>query len=311
MMGRPRYKWSVRRVLERTRYHYWTVRAFVEGWVLLLVRRGPRAVWKRLTHAPVIRPANFGFSRIARGYDRGPDIKVTLTPPGLREPAPLIVSPSRVRNFARDVFPADPPNPYLAAAVAMEEEHGTPPLTGDPLRDIAWVSMGPLLLCVAPDGGLSLQARSIHRSPSEDAALFDVVDVVLPLYLAATAISSGAYDRLLRVRNRKRRRYRWELEIGERITFPTPLAGSHAIGFPGRIPASIPLGGSRPEPSEVFFRGWHLSRRHCRPERLVKFVLAELIAHWGYENDPEVVSDIMAALRSIRTGWRADHPTAR
>jgi hypothetical protein len=76
-----------------------------------------------------------------------------------------------------------------------------------------------------------------------------LVDVMLPLYLAATAISSGAYDRLLRVRDGKRRRYRWELEIGERIT-SNPLAGSHAIGFP---------------------------------------------AHWAYENDQEVVSDIMAA----------------
>lgn len=301
----------MRRVLERTRFHYWTVRAFVEGWVLLLVRQGPRAVWKRLTHAPVVRPANFGFSRIALGYDRGPDIKVTLTPPGLRQPDPLTVSPSRVRAFVREVFPADPPNPSLDAAVGIEEEHGTPPLTGNLIRDVVWASMGHLLLHVSPDGGLSLQARSIHRRPSEDAALFDVVDVVLPLYLAATAISSGAYDRLLRVRGRKRCRYRWELEIGERITFPTPLAGSHAVGFPGRIPASIPLGGSRPEPSEVFFRGWHLSRRRCRPERLVTFVLAELFAHWGYENDSGVVSDIMAALRSVRTGWRADHPTAR
>jgi hypothetical protein len=54
----------------------------------------------------------------------------------------------------------------------------------------------------------------------------DVVDVVLPFYIATAAIASGAYDRLLGPQDRPDRRYRWDMYVGERIAFPTPLAGA-------------------------------------------------------------------------------------
>ena len=81
--------------------------------------------------------------------------------------------------------------------------------------------------------------------------LFDVVDVFLPLYLAATAISSGAYDRLLHLRGgNKRRRYGWRLELEERIAFPTPRGGPSPVGFPGGYrPGSLP-------PARVPSRRW-------------------------------------------------------
>ena len=43
--------------------------------------------------------------------------------------------------------------------------------------------------------------------------------------------------------------------------------------------------------------GRNLARKRCRPERLVGSVLIELLAHWGYENDPVVVAEVLAALR--------------
>jgi hypothetical protein len=35
------------------------------------------------------------------------------------------------------------------------------------------------------------------------------------------------------------------------------------------------------------------------------------LALWGYEQDPHVVDEVMAALRSARIGRRTDQPTAR
>ncbi len=133
-------------------------------------------------------------------------------------------------------------------------------------------------------------------------ALFDVVDVLLPLYLAAIAISSGAYDRLLRLRGgNKRRRYSWRLEIEERIAFPTPRGGPSPVGFPGRIPARIPPASPRPAPSTTWVWGRDLARKSCRPERLVESVLIELLGLWGYENDLVVVAEVLAALQKRRT----------
>ena len=81
--------------------------------------------------------------------------------------------------------------------------------------------------------------------------------------------------------------------MGERVAFPTPLAGRYPVGFPGRIPASVALSGPRPEPSEPRFWGLGFTRRNCRPERLVEAVLGDLLPHWGYENDSLVVAEVI------------------
>ncbi len=118
----------VQRLLQRLRWRYWTIRAWAEGWVLVLVRRGPRAFWRRLTHAPYRSALCFGFSTIAQGYHPEPDVAVVLTPPGPFEPDPSIISPRRVRAFVRAMAPGTPPDPRLDALVALEEEHGLRPL---------------------------------------------------------------------------------------------------------------------------------------------------------------------------------------
>ena len=322
-MSRTRYKWHVHGLRERARRRYWMIRDWVEGWVLLLVRRGPRAFWNCLTHVPYRSALCFGFSTVAQGYHPGPDVAVVLTPPGTVEPNPSIISPRQVRSFVRTVAPGAPSEPRLDALVALEEEHGPHGLSGDPLQDACGASTCGPFLSVGPTGRLSLRTRSIHRPPFEDAhlfevgpfsdseplfmdedpfydtdPLFDVVDVLLPLYLAASAISSGAYDRLLHLRGRiKRRRYCWQFEIEERIAFPTPRGGPSPVGFPGRISVRIPVASLRPEPSRAWICGRDLARQRCRPERLVESVLAELLAHWGYENDPVVVAEVLAALQ--------------
>jgi hypothetical protein len=309
--------------LERARRRYWTIRAWVEGWVLLLVRRGPRAFWRGLTNAPYRSALCFGFSTVAQGYRPEPDVKVVLTPPGPVEPDPSIISPRQVRAFVRTIAPAVPSEPRLEALVALEEEHGPYGLSGDPLHDACGASTCGPFLSVGPTGRLSLRTRSIHRPPFEDAhlfevgpfsdseplfmdqdplydtdPLFDVVDVLLPLYLAATSIASGAYDRLLHLRGGiKRCRFCWRFEIEERIAFPTPRGGPSPVGFPGRIPARILVAGPRPEPSTAWICGRNLARQRCRPERLVESVLAELLAHWGYENEPVVVAEVLSALQ--------------
>ena len=313
---------------ERARWRYWTIRAWVEGWVLLLVRRGPRAFWRRLTHAPYRSALRFGFSTVARGYHPEADVAVVLTPAGPLEPDPSVISPRRVRDFVRGVVPGAPAEPRLDALVALEEVHGPTGGTGELVRDAAGARAGGPYLSVDDTGRLSLRTSSIHRPSFEDAhrlgagrfsdpetlfwdedplydtdPLFDVVDLLLPLYLAATAISSGAYDRLLQLRGgTKRCRNNWRLEIEERIAFPTPRGGPGPVGFPGRIPAQIPPAGPRPEPSMAWVWGGNLARRNCRPNRLVESVLIELLAHWGYQNDPVVVAEILAALESRRVG---------
>ena len=209
---RTRYKWHVHGLLGRARRRYWTIRAWIEGWVLLLVRRGPRAFWRGLIYAPYRSALRFGFSTVAQGYPAGPDVAVALTAPEPVEPDPSIISPRQVRAFVRGVVPAAPPEPRLDALVALEEEHGPQDLTGDPLRDAVGARAGGPYLSVDAKGRLSLRTRSIHRPPFEDAhlfddlfsdteplfldedplydtdPLFDVVDVLLPLYLATTAI---------------------------------------------------------------------------------------------------------------------------
>ena len=195
--------------------------------------------------------------------------------------------------------------------MALEEEHGPLGAEGfeyDPFKHDIWGDLAGVLFHVSATGDLSFRSRSICRSPvqdappSEEAPLFDVVDVVLPFYIATAAIASGAYDRLLGPQDRSHRRYRWDLYVGERIAFPTPLAGANPVGFPGRIPASVALSGPRPEPSEPHFWGLRFSRRNCRPERMVEAVLADLLPHWGYENDPVVVAEVITTLRLMRSG---------
>ncbi len=88
--------------------------------------------------------------------------------------------------------------------------------------------------------------------------------------------------------------------IEGRIVFPTPLAHAGPVGFPGRVPASIPLGGRWREPSQAHFRGWDFSRLQCKPDRVVETVLSELLALW-VESDPVVIAEVQSRLRSVRT----------
>ena len=153
---------------KRTRSHYWTIRAFVEGWVLLLIRRGPRAFWREATRWPFYHRAHFGFSRIALGYSEGPDVKAVLTLRGPRHPDPSVVSPSRMRDFLHEVFPASPLDPYLSANVALEKEHGPLSAAGfeyDPFRHDIWGDLAGVLFHVSATCDLSFQSRSICRSP--------------------------------------------------------------------------------------------------------------------------------------------------
>ena len=91
--------------------------------VLLLVRRGPRAFWAGMTHAPYKSSLRFGFSTVAKGYRAQPDVAVVLTPPGTVEPDPSIISPRQVRSFVRTVAPGAPSEPRLDALVALERKH--------------------------------------------------------------------------------------------------------------------------------------------------------------------------------------------
>ena len=294
--------------IKRTRFHYWTIRGFVEGWVLQLVRRRPRAFWREATQGPFYHRAHFGFSRIALGYPDGSDVIAVLTPRGPRHPEPSVISPSRVRDLLHGVFPASPLDPYISAAVALEEEHGLVGAEGfayDPFTHAIWGDLAGVLFHVSATGDLSFQSRSIRclpvqgAPPSEEDPLFDVLDVVLPLYIATAAIASGAYDRLVGPQDRSHRRYRWDLYVGARIAFPAPLAGANRVGFPGWIPATVALSGPRPEPSEPLFWGLRFSRRDRRPERMAEAVLGDLL---GYENNPVVVAEVITTLRLMHSG---------
>ena len=254
---RPRYKRRVHGMLRRVRWRFWIIRAGPRGGSCCssAVPAGrleapdpcalPELALLRVVHRrPGLPPR---ARRCGRPYPTAPV-----------EPDAAIISPRRVRAFVRMIAPGARPEPRLDALVALEEEHGLRPLSGDPVRDAAGASTcGPFLSLVAT-GQLSLRTRSIHRPSFEDAhrfhfrlssdpeplfldpdplydtdPLFDVVDVLLPLYLAATAISSGAYDRLLQRRGKnKHRRYGWRLEIEERIAFPAPAVVLTRSGSP-------------------------------------------------------------------------------
>jgi hypothetical protein len=320
------YTWHVHGLRERARWRYWDIRAWVEGWAFLLLRRGPRTFWRGVTHAPYSSPLRFGLSTVADGYGPSADVAVVLNRAGPLDPDPSIISARRLRAFVRTVVPGAAADARLNALVALKEEHGPRTLTGDPVRDAQGTRTCGPYLSVEATGWLSFHTRSIHRPPYEDAhlfedpwsdaeplfmdtdplydtvPLFDVVDVLLPLHLAAVAVSSGVYDRLLHLRGRDvRRRHDWHLDIEERIVFPTPRGGPSPVGFSGRIPAPIPPLGPRPEPSMAWVWGGNLARKSCRPERLVGSVLSELLAHWGYEDDPVVVAEVLAALEERRT----------
>ncbi len=284
------------------RRKYWLYRGDMEPRLLLLMQKGPGGVWRRLTRAPVTRPGVLGWSRVARGLAPDPDVQIALHPMGAEKPNPQFIDPLHVRAFLAEVLPGRPLDPRLAARVAMTEEHGPRSWEGfngyDP-EDYLWVSAGDLQMTFSARGHLSISANSLHRSPSADCALFEVADVLLPLYVALIAVSSGACDRLFGTR-RGRLRYEWEMEIEERIAFPTPLAHAGPVGFPGRVPTSIPLGGRWREPSQIHFRGWNLSRLQCKPDKVLGTVLSELLALWGFESDPVVMAEVRSRLRSMR-----------
>jgi hypothetical protein len=54
-------------LIDRVRYKYWLHRGDTDPWVFLLIRKGPRGVWRELTQAPVTPPSHLGYSRVARG----------------------------------------------------------------------------------------------------------------------------------------------------------------------------------------------------------------------------------------------------
>ena len=120
-----------------------------------------------------------------------------------------------------------------------------------------------------------------------------------------------ACDRLVRFPDRRHGRFRWDPAVAEYVAFPTPLAGSFPIGFPGTPAASVPLERSRPEPSEAAF--WRVQPLPSEaPARApVELVLANLLAHWGYEHGPTAVSEILAApLLSHPSGPSVARPTS-
>jgi hypothetical protein len=290
-------------LIDRIRHKYWLYRGDVHPWFFLLIRKGPRCVWRRLTQAPVTRPGHLGYSRVARGYLPGHDVVIALYPQGTVDPHPQFIDPLHVRDFLTEVLPGWPLAPHLAARVAMTEEHGPRSsvcFTGYGPRDDLSVNGGDLEFGFLGYGRLYIAATSVHRPPSDDHPLFDVVDVLRPLYLVLVDASSGACDGLFGRPGTRRLRYQWELRIAEHIVFPTPLAGDRAVGFTSRVPTGIPLGGHWREPSEIEYRGWNLSHSQRRPHQIVEFVLGELLALWGYEADPVVMAEVLARLRSMR-----------
>ncbi len=125
-------------------------------------------MWRCICRAPGTRPANFGFSTVALGYNSHLDVKVILTPSGPVGPDPSIISPRRMRAFVRDTFPATPLAPRLVAAVALEGEYG--PRTregfnGHELGDAMGAPIGNQYLSVSAVGRLSITACHIYRPP--------------------------------------------------------------------------------------------------------------------------------------------------
>ena len=205
-----------------------------------------------------------------------------LTPPGTVEPDPSIISPRRVRNFVRTVAPGTP-DPRLDALVALEEEHGTSGLTGDPVSDAEGARTCGPYLSVDAKGRLSLRTRSIHRPPYEDAhlfedpfsdseplfmdhdplydtdPLFDVVDVPCPSTWrrppSRPAPTTGSYT----YGEGASAAGTTGCSISRNASPFRPLEAAQRVGFPGRIPARIPLVGPRPEPSMI--RMWGRDRR--------------------------------------------------
>jgi hypothetical protein len=116
----------------------------------------------------------------------------------------------------------------------------------------------------------------------------------------AGAVSGGACDRLFGRPVARRIRYEWTLRIEEHIVFPTPIAGDKSVGYPGRVPASDPLGGRWRELSEISYRGWKLSRLGRGPHKVAEFVLGEILTLWGFETDP-VVAEVLSRLRATRS----------
>jgi hypothetical protein len=288
--------------MEQVRHKYWIYRGDIDPWFWLLVRKGPRGVWRRLRKAPVTWSGILGYSRIARGDPAGPDVEITIYPEGSVEQRPQVIDPRHMRAFLGEMLPGRPVDPHFAARVPLTHEPGPRSTAGFAIFDpqgYFWVEVDDLDFKFASTGLVAIAASSVHGLPSDDRPLFDVVDLLLPLYLGLVAVSSGACDRVFGYRG-ARHRFHWELTIAEDIVFPTPLAGDRAVGFPDRVPASIPLGGRWREPSQISFHGWSFSRRQCRPRKVVESVLGELLVLWGFEADPVVVDEVLARLRATR-----------
>jgi hypothetical protein len=64
-----------------------------------------------------------------------------------------------------------------------------------PLADLS-VNSGGLEFGFSGFRRFDIVAPSVHRAPSDDRPLFDVVDVLWPLYLVLVAAFSGAWDSL-------------------------------------------------------------------------------------------------------------------
>jgi hypothetical protein len=283
--------------MNQVRHKYRFYRGDIDPWVHLLVRKGPRAVWREVTKAPDTRPGRLGYSRVAQGHLPGQDVVISLCPQGKVDPHPRSIDPIHVRAFLTELLPGLPLDPRLAARAAMTEEHGPRPsvcFTGyGPLDDLE-VTSGDLRFGFLGFGYLFIVSPSVHRgrrmtAPSSMSSMScgpSTSSWRRPP--AGPAIASSAAP----------------APDGSAITGSSgsrsPLAGDRAVGFPGRVPAATPVGGNWREPSEIHYRCWNLSRSVRRPHEILEFVLGELLALWGYEADPVVIAEILERLEAMR-----------
>lgn len=110
--------------MEQVRHKYWIYRGDIDPWFWLLVRKGPRGVWRRMRKAPVTWSGILGYSRIARGDPAGPDVEITIYPEGNVEQRPHVIDPLRMRAFLGEVLPGRPVDPHFAARVPLTQEPG-------------------------------------------------------------------------------------------------------------------------------------------------------------------------------------------
>ena len=148
--------------------------------------------------------------------------------------------------------------------------------------------------------GDTLSARHAVAGPGRDRRSLDqTLDPESSIHRQRADRRIRHDDNKIYFRVRRKVEHSLPIALGYHLSHPP---GRVPVGSHGRTPAKIPLSGPRPEPSEAAFSGLRFSRRNCRPERMVEAVLADLLPHWGYENDPVVVAEVITTLRLMRSG---------